>query len=70
MKVARVLHGKELKYRSIIESRGISSETFINTAIETGYMLAMATIDEMAQEITLEDLTKAKIISSIGKTRN
>jgi len=66
MRMARVLHEKELKYRTSIENLGMNWETFVTKALDWGYNLVLQTWEEEVQYmVTRDDLEKMAIVQQV-----
>ena len=66
MRMARVLHEKELKYRTSIENLGMSWETYVSKALDWAYNLVLQTWEEEVQYmVTRDDLEKMAIVQQV-----
>jgi transposase len=66
MRMARILHEKELKYRTSIENLGMNWETFVTKSLDWGYNLVLQTWeDEVQYMVTRDDLEKMAIVQQV-----
>jgi len=66
MRMARILHEKELKYRTSIENLGMHWETFVTKSLDWAYALVLQTWEEEVQYmVTRDDLEKMAIVQQV-----
>jgi len=66
MRMARILHEKELKYRTSIENLGMSWETYVSKSLDWAYNLVLQTWEEEVQYmVTRDDLEKMAIVQQV-----
>jgi AAA15 family ATPase/GTPase len=67
MRIARILHEKELKYRTSVETMGVQWESFMGYAIDWGYDLLVQAWKKVRYEVSMQDIERMAILNGIER---